>query len=77
MLFCEYKDIFGKPKEGFHAKRIFGLAFNDLIGTIIIAIIIAWYKGYSKIKTIINLLIIGEISHYLFCVETPITKILN
>ena len=36
---CKYKDIFGKPNEGVHSTRIFGLAFWDLFGMIIIIVL--------------------------------------
>lgn len=69
---CKYSNIFGKPNEGFHKERLFGLAKNDLIATIILVIIIAIIFNVSLLKTALFAFIIAEVSHWLFCVNTPI-----
>jgi len=76
-MFCEYKDIFGKPNEGVHSYRFLGIAVVDLALTIIGAFIISLISGYSFWKTLIALLIIGTIIHILFCVDTTVTKIVK
>jgi hypothetical protein len=67
---CKYKDIFGKPNEGVHSTRIFGLAFWDLFGMIIIIVILSNYIYYAW--AIIPLLTI--IIHKVFCVDTAFNK---
>ena len=86
MTLCKYKDILGKPKEGIHKYRLFGIAIMDFIFTIIIAIILSCLiKCIFKIKykllnlflvTLFILLILGIILHRLFCVRTTIDKII-
>lgn len=71
-MLCVYKEIFGKPYEGFHKDRIFGLAFNDVIGTVIIALITSYYYNIEMYKVIIFSLIFIVIIHRLFCVDTAL-----
>lgn len=79
MSLCKYKDALGKPKEGVHAKRIFGLAAYDLIATLIGSLII-WYIFFNKkplyfLAVFFGIWGIGIFLHYIFCVKTPITKL--
>jgi len=77
MSSCPYKNIFGKPGEGPHKHRIFGVAAVDLIGTVILAILIGMWKRYSILETVllfIGIMILSLILHRLFCVETTLTK---
>lgn len=75
-MFCQYKDIFGKPNEGVHAYRFLGIAIVDFVMTIVGAIIIAAYFNYDYTITIIVTLIIGVIVHRLFCVDTALNSII-
>ena len=67
---AQYKDIFGKPREGPHSYRFMNIAVVDTLLTIILAFIISIIFNLDLIKCIIYTFIIGEISHYLFCVDT-------
>ncbi len=73
-MLCKYKDIFGKPNEGFHEARIFGLAFWDLFGTFIIIIIASYYFSTNVFVTGINVFLFTIIVHKIFCVETALNK---
>ncbi len=78
----KHKDIFGKPKEGIHKKRLFGFAFSDVIGTIIIAVIITFlFKGFSFIRFIkifVLLFLLAQVLHVMFCVNTTfVNKVLG
>lgn len=73
----KYKNILGTPKKGFHARRIAGLAANDIIITLAVASIIAWNINYPICYTFIALFGIGTLTHLLFGVETPITNTLT
>jgi len=75
-MFCRYKDIFGKPKEGIHKYRIFGIAIFDLLATIILALCISYFFNISFLFTFIILFLLGIILHKLFCVNTTITKLI-
>jgi hypothetical protein len=74
---CPYKFILGIPGKGFHSARFLGLAFNDTFGTILIGIAIAFFFQISVWKTILFLLVLGEVLHYLFGVQTALLTMLN
>ena len=71
---CKYKDIFGRPREGAHAYRIFDIAVVDVAATVIVAFIIARVFGLVFWKSLIVLFIIGIILHRMFCVRTTVDK---
>lgn len=73
---CKYSNIFGKPGEGVHKYRIFGLAIVDLVSTIIVAYLIHYFVGWKLWKVIVVLFILGIIMHRLFCVRTAVDKLL-
>ncbi len=76
MNLCQYKDIFGKPKEGAHSYRIFDIAIVDVAFTLIGAYVISYYFDLPLLPTTISLFILGIIMHYMFCVDTTINKLL-
>ncbi len=71
---CRYKDIFGRPREGAHAYRLFDIAVVDVAATVVVAFIIARLFGLSFWKSLVVLFIIGIISHRAFCVRTTVDK---
>lgn len=73
-MLCQYRDIFGKPGEGFHKTRLFGVAAYDLIGTIILIIVISFMSGYSLLSVGISVSLLTIFLHKIFCVETTLTK---
>ena len=84
-LLCAYKDILGKPGQGFHKARLFGLARNDILGTLAIAIMAALFLAYTReydwrttLKSafvfFFGLVLLGFVLHLLFCVKTPLTR---
>ena len=73
---CPYKYLFGKEKTGVHSYRIFDIAIVDFIVTIIMAWIIAKYFNLDFKETSVAILLLGIISHRIFCVETTIDKLL-
>ncbi len=75
-MFCQYKDSLGKPNEGFHSTRLFGLAAYDVLGTIILIIALAYYLDTSVLMIAGVVTIITILIHRLFCVNTTLnTKI--
>ena len=74
-MFCKYKNSLGIPGKGVHVHYM-GIAYNDVIGTIVIAFLIAWLFNLSIFKTIIGFFILGILLHRLFCVHTTVDKIL-
>lgn len=76
MSLCKYKDIFGKPNEGVHSTRLFGLAFWDVFMTVVGGVVIAKQFRLKTTRTILTLFIIGILSHRVFCVRTTVDKLL-
>ena len=76
MTLCAYKDVFGKPGQGIHSYRLFGVAIVDVILTIFGAMIIAYFSKYNFFKILIALFILGIIMHRVFCVRTTVDKLL-
>ncbi len=73
-MLCQYKNIFGKPNEGFHQDRFLGLAINDIIGTIIIGFAISYYFEIELLKVFIGLTVFVILIHKLFCVDTALNN---
>jgi Na+/melibiose symporter-like transporter len=76
MTLCAYKDALGKPRQGIHSYRLFGVAIADVILTILGAMLIAYFSKYDFYKILIALFILGIILHRLFCVRTTVDKLL-
>ncbi len=74
--FKQFSEIFGRPNEGVHSYRFLNLAMVDVIGTIVIAIMIAKIFNLNIWLTVIIAFIIGIILHRLFCVNTTINKLI-
>lgn len=71
---CRYKDIFGRPREGAHAYRIYNIAIVDVAATVIVAFILSRAFALSFGKSLVGLFLIGIISHRAFCVRTTVDK---
>jgi uncharacterized membrane protein len=71
---CRFKDVFGRPREGAHAYRVFDIAIVDVAATVIVAYLIARIFGFAFWKTLVTLFIVGIISHRAFCVRTTVDK---
>jgi hypothetical protein len=75
MNLCEYRNIFGEPKTGVHSIRFFGIAFVDFVVTLAVAYLIHLGTAYSFWKVAAVLIAVGVVAHRLFCVRTPLTKL--
>lgn len=67
---CPYAMIFGKPGTGFHSTRFLGYAVGDTVGTIILALITAWYFKIDWKISLLVWFVSGEILHYYFGAQT-------
>jgi hypothetical protein len=78
---CPFKDVLGKPGEGVHVARFLGMARNDLLLTVILAIIIVliFMRGsilsmvFKSVAVFGVLILLSVIVHKLFCVDTTLT----
>lgn len=76
MSLCQYKNILGEPKKGFHSSRFLGFARNDIIATIIAAYLFHIYYKTSFLYTLFILFCLGILLHELFCVKTTFNTLL-
>ena len=76
-MFCQFKDILGKPNTGSHSYRIFNIAIVDVLLTLLGAYLIIYFNpNLSFTNVTIGLFLLGIIMHRLFCVRTTIDKLL-
>jgi len=76
---CKYANILGKPGEGIHSYRIFGIAIVDTLITVLLGISINWAIGGNWKSLLVVLLFVfslGVIIHKLFCVDSTINKLI-
>jgi hypothetical protein len=74
---CPFAHVLGVPGEGVHAKRIFGLAFNDMLATLIVAIITTFIMKINLWKTFLFWFILGEVLHYAFGTDTAFLRMIG
>ncbi len=72
-MLCKQKNLLGKPNKGFH-KHVFGIAIFDLLATILVAVLLSWWKKWNFFIVFLILMIIAIIVHRIFCVNTTINK---
>ena len=72
---CPYANLFGVPGEGFHAQRIFGVAANDLVGTLALAgLTSATFPRISFFRATLSWFVAAEIFHYALGVRTALLE---
>lgn len=79
MAGCPFRDLFGKPGEGAHRTRIFGLALVDLLATVGLSALICRvlkvnFLSQEGLLVFMILMLLSLLLHKLFCVETTLTK---
>lgn len=80
---CQYRDSLGKVGEGIHSYRIFDIAIVDVVLTALLSLVTQFFlsvvfKANVPLWLIFLVwLIIAEILHYLFCVETTFIKVMK
>jgi hypothetical protein len=73
---CPYSNILGIPGQGVHAPRFLGLALNDMIATLVAALLTSWFFKVPLLYSILGWFIAGEVLHYVFCVDTAFMKMI-
>ena len=79
MNLCKYKHVFGEEGTGVHSLRLFNLAVADVMGTIVIALALAWWMQLTLTNTVLFICIVFLIAilvHRAFCVNTTINKMI-
>ena len=74
---CPYAHALGVPGEGVHAQRFMGLAVNDLIATVVAALLTAWLFKLSFLYSLVAWFVAGEVLHYAFGVNTAFLKMIG
>jgi hypothetical protein len=79
MSLCKFRDILGKPNEGFHYIRIGPFAFLDVLGTLIVSYFInkIYFTTRSYLEVLCVIFILGQFLHWLFCVDTSFQRIIK
>ncbi len=72
---CIYKDSLGIPGQGFHTHFL-GVAILDVLGTILIAEILAHVFNWNIYLSLIAVFLTGIVLHRMFCVRPTLDKIL-
>lgn len=71
---CKYQNIFGKPNEGVHKYRIFGVAAVDSGLTVAVVILIALLFHVNFFAVLAAAMVIAVLVHKAFCVDTTVNK---
>jgi len=71
---CPFADLFGKPNEGIHKPRIFGLAAVDVLLTVLAAKFIAARGKKNFGKVLLQLVAAGIALHRIFGVNTALNE---
>jgi hypothetical protein len=74
---CPYANILGVRGQGFHSTRIFGLALNDTLATIVLAIITSYLLKINLLVSFVAWFAIGEVLHYLFGTHTAFLEMIG
>lgn len=73
---CKYKNIFGEPGTGAHSYRFIGVAIVDVLLTIVIAVIFAYFTKLPIWLSLGGFFLLGIFAHRLFCVRTTVDKLI-
>lgn len=74
---CPHANALGTPGEGVHAQRFMGLALNDMIATLVVALLTKWFFDVPLLYAILGWFVAGEVLHYAFGVNTAFLKMLG
>jgi hypothetical protein len=74
---CPYATALGIRGQGVHSSRILGLALNDIIATIVVAIITSYVFNISFLYSLIGWFFLGEVLHVAFSVDTAFLELIG
>jgi hypothetical protein len=77
-VFSKFKDALGVAGQGFHEARLLKTAMYDYIGSILLALLLTLlYSQIPLVVSTVSVLVLGEILHYLFGVQSQTMKFLG
>ena len=71
---CPYAHALGVPGKGVHEARLFGLARNDVIATILVAIATSYFFRVPFWASLLGWFVLGELLHYAFGTQTAFLR---
>lgn len=71
-MLCAFRHVFGRERQGFHSVRVADVAVLDVIGTVAIGLVLAWWRGWHVGTTLLTLFLLSVLLHWLFCVDTKV-----
>jgi hypothetical protein len=71
---CPYANLLGEPGKGVHAPRLFGLARNDTIATLGVAILTSYLFNISFLTSFLAWFVLGEGLHFIAGTQTAFLK---
>jgi hypothetical protein len=75
-MICDFKNIFGKPKEGVHSLRFMNIAIVDLLLTILLSLFFAKIFNINIFAVVLGTFLLGIVAHRIFCVKTTVDSVL-
>ena len=67
---CPYANVLGEREKGFHSTRFMGLALNDILGTIGLALLTTFFFQVPLWKSLVAWFVAGEVFHYAYGVDS-------
>ena len=74
---CPYSNILGIPGQGVHAPRFLGLALNDMLATLVVALLTSLFFQVPILYSIAAWFVAGEVLHYAFGVDSAFLKMIG
>jgi hypothetical protein len=75
-MFCQYRDVFGQPREGAHSYRLLDVAVVDVLLTVMVGYVLSRILRKPPALVIGVLFVAGVALHRLFCVRTTLDRLL-
>jgi hypothetical protein len=70
MLLCQYKNAFGKARQGIHQYRVFDRPVLDWIVTLILVYVLSIVFRISLPVSFVGTMVLMVAVHLLFCADT-------
>jgi len=74
---CPYATLLGVRGQGVHSSRFLGFALNDIIATIVVAILTSYAFNISFFYSLFSWLFLGEVLHYIYGVDTAFLELIH
>ena len=77
MSLSRFRHALGKPDQGFHRARWFGMARNDIVLTLLAAIATTVYTHTPLVLSLLLWFLAGIVAHWMFHVNTAVARFLS